>query len=216
MQNFLLFSFLVLETIASEYPQENALPIFPEGSIEDPTAGLSDIYLTASDDRGIESSWENNDVGLPTPANGPLINNKESPIVVDERADCVRSNNLPAPGRLRRRDQEELFCKPMQEYRETTTTSPAPSNTKKEGAFLPPPNDEIPRLWPDLRQNTEMTKLWVQLNTLPGIDGDNNEEVCKTAKESLPGVARHVPVCFPHPYSLDSPSDVVQPCRLCE
>lgn len=216
MQNFLSLSFLIFQSIADQPPQENTLSIFPRDSIENPPAGLSDTYLIASDDRGIESSWENNDVGLPTAANSPLIDNTESHIVADERADCVQSNNLPAPGRLPKRDQKKLFCTPPQENLEPTTNSPAPSNTKKEGAFLPSPNDEKPRLWPDLRQSTEMTKLWVQLNTLPGIDGEKNEEVCKKAKESVPGLARHVPVCFPHPYTLDSPSDVVQPCRLCE
>lgn len=212
MQNHLLFSFLIFQTIADKPPQENTLSIFPSASVEDPPA---ELYLTTSNDWGIENSWENDDVGLPTASNVPLIDNTESHILADERADCIQSNNLPTPGRLRRRDQKKLFCTPPQEYREPTTTSPAPSNTKKEGAFLPSPNDEKP-LWPDLRQSTQMTKLWVQLNTLPGIDGEKNEEVCWRAKESVPGVARHVPVCFPHPYTLDSPSDVVQPCRLCE
>lgn len=213
MQNSVLFSFLIFQTIADQPPQENTLSIFPTGSVESPPAGLSETYLTASDGRGIESSWENNDVGLPTAANDPLIDNTELNIVVDEHADCVQSNDLPAPGRLRRRDQKKLFCTAPQEYLEPTTTSP----TKNEGTFLPSPNDEKPRrLWPDLRQNTEMTKLWVQLNTLPGIDGEKNEEVCERAKESLPGVARHVPVCFPYLYTLNSPSDVVQPCRRCE
>lgn len=200
MQNSVLFSFLIFQTIADQPPQENTLSVFPTGSVENPPAGLSETYLTASDGRGIESSWENNDVGLPTAANGPLIDNTELNIVVDEHADCVQSNDLPAPGRLRRRDQKKLFCSP----------------NKKEGTFLPSPNDEKPRLWPDLRQNTKMTKLWVQLNTRPGIDGEKNEEVCERAKESLPGVARHVPVCFPYLYTLNSPSDVVQPCRCCE
>lgn len=213
MQNSFLFSLLIFQTIADQHQQENTLSVFSRSSVEDPPAGPSGSYLTASDTQGIESSWENNDFGLPTAANDQqLIDNTESNIVVDERADCVQSNELPAPGRLRRRDQQKLICTAPQEYLETTTTSP----TKKEGAFLPPPNDDKPRLWPDLGQNTEMTKLWVQLNMLPGIDGEKNEEACKKAKESVPGVARHVPVCFPYLYTLDSPSDVVQPCRRCE
>lgn len=216
MQHFLLFLFLILQTCANRLllAEENTFSTFLSRSIEDLPAALFDENLTS--DWGAEINWENN-VGLPTASNGPLADNTESQILGDERADCIQSTNPPNPSRLRMRDQRNLFCIPPQEYREPTITSPAPSlNTKKQGALLPSPDDKKPRLWPDLQQNTEMTRLWVQLNTIPGIDGEKNEEVCEKAKESLLAVARHIPVCFPHPYSLDSPSDVVQPCRLCK
>lgn len=214
MQNLFLFLFVIIQTSANPLALENTLSVLPSGSIEDLPAGLFDEYLTASD-RGIESNWGNNDVGLPTASNGPLVDNTESHILADERADCIQSTNLPTPSRLRMRDKKKLFCIPPQEYREPTKMSPVPSNTKKQGLILPSP-DKKPRPWPDLKQNTEMTKLWIQLNTIPGIDGEKNEEVCERAKESVLDVARHVPVCYPHPYLLGSPSDVVQPCRLCK
>lgn len=214
MHNIFLFFFLIIQTSANPLAQENTLFILPSGSIEDLPAGLFDEYLKTSD-RGIESNWGNNDVGLPTASNGPLVDNTESHILAAERADCIQSTNLPTPSRLRMRDQKKLFCIPPQEYREPTDTTPVPSNTKKQGVILPSP-DEKPRPWPDLKQNTEMIRLWIQLNTISGTDGEKNEEVCKRAKESVLDVARHVPVCFSHPYMLGSPSDVVQPCRLCK
>lgn len=212
MQDFLLFLFLILQTCAIRLllAEENTFSTFLSRSIEDLPAALFDENLTS--DGGQESNWENN-VGLPTASNGPLADNTESQILGDERSDCIQSTNPPNPSRLRMRDQRNLFCIPPQEYREPTITSPSSSNTKKQGALLP---SSALRLWPDLQQNTEMTKLWIQLNTIPGIDGEKNEEVCEQAEESLLAVARHVPVCFPHPYLLDSPSDVVQPCRLCK
>lgn len=185
MQNLLLFLFLIIQTSADPLAEEHTLFTFPSGSIEDLPAAPFD---------------------LPAASNDPLVDNTESHMLADERADCIQSTDFPIPSRLRMRDQMKLFCIPPQEYRAPTYTSPA----------LPPPDDKKPRLWPDLKQNTEMTKLWVLLNTFPGTDGEKNEEVCQRAKESQFGVARHVPVCFPHPYSLDSPSDVVQPCRLCK
>lgn len=215
MQTLLLFSFLIiLRTYADPLlAEENTLSTFPSLSIEDLPAALFDENLTS--EWGVESNKENN-VGLPTASNGPLVDNPKSHILADERADCIQSTSFPTPSRLRMRDQKKLLCSPPQKYREPTNISPAPPNIKKQGADLPSSEDNKPRLWPDLKQNTEMTKLWVQLNTIPGTDGEKNEEVCKRAKESQFGVARHVPVCYPHPYSLDSPSDVVQPCRLCK
>lgn len=217
MEIILLFLILLIQTSADPLllAVEKPLSTFPSRSIEDLPAALFDENLTS--DWRAESNWEKN-VGLPTASNGLLADNTESHINGDERADCIQSTSTdpPTPSRFRMRDQRKLFCTPPQEYRKPTNTSPSPSNTKKQGPLLPSPDDKQPRLWPDLQQNTEMTKLWIQLNTLSGIDGEKNEEVCEKAKESLFAVARHVPVCFPHPYSLDSPSDVVQPCRLCK
>lgn len=213
MQNLLLFLFLIIQTSAEPLAEENALSTFPIRSTEDLPAALFDENLTS--DWGVESDWENN-VGLPTASNDPLVDNTESHMLADERADCLQSTNFPNPSRLRMRDQKKLLCIPPQEYREPSSTSPALSNAKKQGPILPSHDDKKPRLWPDLTQNTEMTKLWILLNTIPGTDGEKDEEVCKRAKESQFGVARHVPVCFPHLYSLDSPSDVVKPCRLCK
>lgn len=210
MQNLLLFLFLIIQTSADSLAEANTLSTFASHSIEDLPAALFDENLTS--DWGLESNWAN----MPTASNGPLVDNTESHILADKRTDCIQSTNFPTPSKLRMRDQKKLLCIPPQEYRDPTNTSPAPSNTKEQGAILPSPDDKKPRLWPDLKQNTEMTKLWIQLNTIPGTDGEKDEEVCKRAKESQFGVARHVPVCFPHPYSLDSPSDVVQPCRLCK
>ena len=205
MRNLLLFLFLIVQTSAGPLAEEHALFTFPSGSIEDLPAAPFDENQNLTSDWGVESNWENN-VGLPAASNDPLVDNTESHMLADERADCIQSTDFPIPSRLRMRDQKKPFCIPPQEYRAPTSTSPA----------LPPPDDKKPGLWPDLKQNTEMTKLWVLLNTFPASDGEKDEEVCQRAKESQFGVARHVPVCFPHPYTLDSPSDVVQPCRLCK
>lgn len=215
MQTFLLFSFLVYKAIAHQPPQESTLSTFPSSSIEDPPAGLFDEDLTTPD-WGIKNSWGNYDDGFLTALNDSPIDHSESTVLADKRVDCIHSNNLSTPSRLREREQKKLFCAPQLDNQESTISSPDLSNTKKGGIFLPTPGDERPRPWPDLKGKSEMTKLWVQLNTLPGINGWKNREVCMSAMESVPGVARHVPICFPHPYALDSPSDVVQPCRLCK
>lgn len=219
MQTLLLFSFLIiLQTSADQIlEQENTPTTFPSHSIEeieDLSAALFDETLTS--EWGVDSNWENN-VGLPTASNGLLVDDPESHIIADdERANCIQSTNFPTPSRLMMREQKKIFCIPPQESRKPTSTSPVPSNIKKQGPILPPRDDKKPKIWPNLKQNTEMTNLWIQLNTIPGTNGEKNEEVCKRAEESQLGVARHVPVCFPHPYSLDSPSEVVQPCRLCK
>lgn len=213
MHSLVLFLFLIIQTSADPllFAEESSFSTFQSRSIEDLPVALFDESLTS--DWGAESNWKSNEGSL-TASNDLLADSTESNVPGDKRADCIRSTIPPTRSRLRMRDQRKIFCIPPQEYQKPTGIHPTPSNTKKQGALLPAPDDKQPRLWPDLQQNTEMTKLWIQLNTIPGIDGQKNEEVCEKAKGSLFAVARHVPVCFPHPYSLDSPSDVVQPCRL--